>query len=77
MRRLGTLLLYLGATIGIAAGLALSGILDLHGASWLVGVALTKLTLLASGGLMAGGAVLLRLDHRAAEKKTLPRDATH
>jgi hypothetical protein len=43
-------------------------------APWLVNVALAKLGLVAAGGLMAGGAVSIRLGKRH-EQKLLPRDS--
>ena len=41
------------------------------GVSWLVAVGLTKLTLAASAGLMASGAVFLRLHRRHEERRGL------
>jgi hypothetical protein len=37
--------------------------------SWLINVALAKLTLVAAGGLMGAGAVAIRLDSREQSKK--------
>jgi hypothetical protein len=41
------------------------------GLAWIVGIGLGKLTLIASGGLMAGGATLLRLARRGEDRKVL------
>ena len=71
MRLLGWALLSLGVLVGSMVGLAMLGGPHLTGLSWLVAVGLAKLTLLTSGGLMAGGAVCLRLDRRAAERAAL------
>ena len=74
MRKVGNGLLVSGAVIGAAVGGAMLAGVHLTGVSWLVAVGLAKLTLVASGGLMATGAVCLRLDQRASAK-ALPRDA--
>jgi hypothetical protein len=71
MRPLGTLLLVLGALIGSMVGVALLFGVQLPGLPWLVALGLVKLTLIASGGLMAGGAVLHRLARRAEERERL------
>jgi hypothetical protein len=41
--------------------------------SWLVAVGLAKLTLIASGGLIAAGAVVQRLAKRADDRARLER----
>ncbi len=71
MRPLGTLLLGLGVLVGSVVGLGLLLGVQLPGLSWLVAVGLVKLTLIASGGLMAGGAILHRLARRADERARL------
>jgi hypothetical protein len=71
MRLLGTLLLALGVLVGCAVGFALMFGLQMPGVPWLVAVGLTKLTLIAAGGLMAGGAVLHRLARRAEARDAL------
>jgi hypothetical protein len=71
MRSLGTLLLALGALLGITVGVSLLLGVQVPGLSWLVAVGLVKLTLIASGGLMASGAVLHRLARRADERARL------
>jgi hypothetical protein len=71
MRPLGALLLALGVLLGCAVGVALLLGVQLPGVTWLVAVGLTKLTLIASGGLMGAGAVLLRLAKRSDERDRL------
>lgn len=71
MRRFGDLLLWLGLLVGVLGGLGLMLGLHTSGVAWLVAIGLSKLTLLAAGGLMAGGAVLRRLAHRNTERKVL------
>lgn len=61
MKSFGKLLMGLGAAVGAAVGIALIAHLGIAGAPWLVNVALAKLGLVASGGLMAGGAATVRL----------------
>ena len=62
----------LGATVGAGVGVAMLTHAGIAGVPWLVNVALAKLGLVASGGLMAGGAATVRLANRR-EQKTLPR----
>jgi hypothetical protein len=71
MRLLGTLLLVLGCLLGCAVGVGLLLGVEVPGVSWLIAVGLVKLTLIASGGLMAGGAVLHRLARRVDERSRL------
>jgi hypothetical protein len=72
MKRLGQALMALGATVGAGVGVAMLTHAGIAGVPWLVNVALAKLGLVASGGLMAGGAATVRLANRR-EQKTLPR----
>lgn len=66
MKRLGSLLMLLGAGVGVVAAVGIGG--GFHLAfPWLVNVALAKLTLVASGGLMAGGAVVRRIGVRRGQ----------
>ena len=74
MKRLGTALIGLGAAVGAAVGVAILSHAGLPGVPWLVNVALAKLGLVASGGLMTGGAVSLRVARRH-EPTPLPRDS--
>jgi hypothetical protein len=61
-----------GAAVGVTVGLAMLAHIGIAGAPWLVNVALAKLGLVASGGLMAGGAATVRLVHRRERAKLLP-----
>jgi hypothetical protein len=54
----------LGVGVGSAVGLAMLLNVSLSNLPWIVAVGLAKLTLLASGGLLASGAVLQRLATR-------------
>ena len=54
----------LGAAIGVVVGLAILAHFGLAGAPWLVNVALAKLGVVASLGLMAGGAAGVRIANR-------------
>jgi hypothetical protein len=54
----------LGAGLGSFVGIAILAGFPFPGVSWLVALGLAKLTLIASGGLLAGGAVLQRLASR-------------
>lgn len=71
LRRVGSVLIGLGALIGVGVGAAMLAGVHVRGVPWLVAVGLTKLTLMASGGLMAGGAVCLRLDRREAARSLM------
>lgn len=71
MRRLGQILTILGAIVGIGAALAMILPVELAGVSWLIAVGLLKLTLAASLGMIAGGAVLQRIARRTEERERL------
>jgi hypothetical protein len=71
MRPLSSLLLALGVLLGIGVGVGLLLGVQLPGVPWLVAVGFVKLALIASGGLMAGGAVLRRLAKRDDERQRL------
>jgi hypothetical protein len=72
MRRLGNALLWAGAGLGacvsvVMAGLSLNpGLLDFI--SWWIALGAAKLVLAGSAGLMASGAVALRLERRREER---------
>ena len=71
MRTIGNLLMALGALIGVLVALTMMTGVSLPGLPWLIVVGLIKLTLIASGGLIAAGAVCLRLANRADERSRL------
>jgi hypothetical protein len=72
LRWTGNTLMSLGALLGGAVVVAAIGGVHLSGLSWLIAVGMAKLTVVASGGLMAGGAFCLRLDKREKERRALP-----
>ena len=72
LRAMGSLFIALGACLGILVGLAILTGFSVPGVSWVVAVGITKLALLASGGIMAAGAVFVRLDRRKRERDALP-----
>ena len=69
MRRVGQLLMALGLAVGVLVALAMAAHLGVAGAPWLINVALAKLGLISAGGLMAGGAVSLRLARRDEQRQ--------
>jgi hypothetical protein len=71
MRPFGSLLLTLGVLLGCAVGVALLLGVQVPGVWWLVAVGLTKLTLIAAGGLMAAGALMIRLAKRSDARDRL------
>lgn len=71
MRRFGSVLLALGLLVGVTGGAGLMLGLHASGLHWVIAIGLAKLTLLASGGLMASGAVLQRLARRDESRKLL------
>jgi hypothetical protein len=62
----------LGAAVGASVGIAMLVHAGLPGVPWIVNVALAKLGLVASGGLMTGGAMSRRLAKRR-QQAALPR----
>ena len=58
----------LGAAVGLAVALAMFAHAGVAGA-WLVNVALAKLGLVAAVGLMAGGAVGVRIANRREQRQ--------
>jgi hypothetical protein len=71
MRRLAQLLMLLGVLLGGAIGVAILLGVSLPGLSWFLAVGLAKLTLIGSGGLLAGGALLQRLANRRDDRARL------
>ena len=72
MHRFGQFLMTLGAAVGVLVAIAMLAHWGVAGAPWLVNVALAKLGFIAAGGLLAGGAVSVRLAARRKERN-LPR----
>lgn len=70
VKTIGTLLMLLGAAVGLAVAFAMFAHLGAAG-PWLVNVALAKLGVVASLGLMAGGGAALRIANRQ-KQRTLP-----
>jgi hypothetical protein len=70
VRKLGNVLMLGGAGVGFGVGVAMLSGIHFVG-PWLVAVGLTKLILLGSCGLMATGAVCIRLANRDDERKSL------
>ena len=64
MRKLGHVLMGLGAALGGVVSTAALLHLGLAGVPWLVNVALAKLGLIGAAGLMAGGATSIKLANR-------------
>jgi hypothetical protein len=75
MKALGRFLMALGATVGVAVTLAIFWLVGVAGAPWLVTVAFAKLGLVASLGLMAGGAASVRIARRR-EQPAIPESAS-
>ena len=69
MRPLGTVLMIGGLVLGVGVGVAIIGCPHFVSLPWIVSVGLAKLTLLASGGLMAVGAICHRLAAREEQKR--------
>ena len=67
IRWVGRTLLTAGAVLGAAVGAAVLLHVNIP-LPWLAAVGLAKLTLAASGGLMAGGAVCLRIARRREQR---------
>ncbi|MDQ3673187.1 MAG: hypothetical protein M3365_02285 [Gemmatimonadota bacterium] len=64
MRRFGEFLMALGVGVGVIVALLMLAQYGFPGAPWIVNVALAKLGFLAAGGLIAGGAVGVRIARR-------------
>jgi len=73
MKRLGQAIMLLGASVGAAVAVAILAHYGLAGAPWIVNVALAKLGIVASGGLMAAGATTVRIANRREQSNLLPR----
>lgn len=75
MRRIANMLLALGVAVGVLDAGAIFFHLGFGGVPWLVNVALAKLALVASLGLLGGGAVTGRLARRHEAERLGPGDA--
>ena len=71
MRRIGNTLLWTGALVGVVSGVWLWFGPAAGGLPLFVGIGLIKLTLAAGLGLIASGAVALRLANRADLRRQL------
>ena len=72
MKRLGQLLMGLGAAVGVLVAIAMLAHVGVTGAPWLVNVALAKLGVVASLGMIAGGATSTRIANRRERSRSLP-----
>ena len=72
MRRLGSILMVVGAVVGVGTGVAVLTGADIPGVgSWLVAVAVAKLGFIAAFALIAAGAVLHRMATRSGPSTAL------
>jgi hypothetical protein len=71
MKRLGQAFMILGAGVGATVAIAMAGHYGLVGAPWIINVALAKLGIIAAGGLMAAGAVSVRIANRREQSNLL------
>ena len=65
MRGLGSLLMVLGALVGVGASLFMLTGIPFPGLPWLITVGMIKLAFISSGGLIAAGAFVHRLGKRS------------
>ena len=72
MRRFGEFLMWIGAAVGLFSAL----VIVIHlgagappGAIWQVTPSLAKLSMIAAGGLMVGGAVTARIAHQREQRR--------
>lgn len=72
MKRLGQVFMLLGAGVGAGVAVTMAAHFGLAGAPWIVNVALAKLGIVAAGGLMAAGAVSVRIANRREQSNLLP-----
>jgi len=72
MKLIGNVLFALGIVLGTLIGFGILLGVSVPGVPWLVAVALTKLALLGSLGLIATGGVLHRLARRQEARDRLP-----
>ena len=72
MKLIGNVLFALGVVLGMLIGFGILLGVSVPGVPWLIGVALTKLALLGSLGLIATGGLMHRLARRHEERDRLP-----
>ena len=72
MRRIANTLMALGLAVGFADAVTIFFHLGIAGVPWIVNVALAKLGVVASLGLLGGGAVTERLARREAAGPRAP-----
>jgi hypothetical protein len=75
MRRIGELLMALGLGVGTLVAFLVLTEFGFAGVPWLVNVGLAKLGFLAAGGLIAGGAVSVRIARRQEQRQLESRPA--
>jgi hypothetical protein len=68
MKKLGSLLMLLGALIGVGASVWIAVGLDVAALPWLISVGLVKLAIASSLGVMGVGALLMRIANRRDER---------
>lgn len=73
MRFFGSALMALGVLVGIAVGAFILTSGSAFGFTWLVSVAIAKLTFLGAIGLLGAGAVLHRIDRRRQDHARFQR----
>ena len=73
MRTFGKTLMVLGAAVGVSVAISMLAHVGVAG-PWLVNVALAKLGLVASFGLMAGGAISVRVGNRRKRRELAAGD---
>jgi len=73
MRHIGNLLMRLGATVGFVFTILAFASINGSVVRWLVVGVLIKLGLVASLGLMASGAALVRIVNRRAQRLASPK----
>lgn len=71
MRKFGSFLIGAGVVLGVTVPIAMLGGIPLPALPWLVAVGMAKLVLLGSAGMMAAGAVCIRLARREEERKLI------
>lgn len=71
MRKVGSFLIAAGVVLGVTVPIAMLGGIPLPSLPWLISVGLAKLVLLGSAGMMAAGAVCIRLARSEETRKLM------